>query len=318
MPLPQRTLADQLISADAVAFGREAPHVPFSYTAVRVLKGKLPDHHVGLFADSTTRRQLNADEKRVVVLVRSKDEWKNLGVADEEYQQIVKRILVFASEWKGDDGRQKRLEYFLSLWGHENRTIRELAYLELGKAPYSSIKQFAKSISEEELQPLLTDRNYLEWRSLAILILAQRDDENSRKLISKSFGNCAQFSLTTNLAAWATAYLEVHGSNGVDVVEREYLKNKDRSDKEIRAILTALSIHGQQDNAALRERIVTSYGSALENHPLTAGLIARDLTDWKEWRYRKEIASTLLMLRPASKFQKTQVATMRTYLSLAK
>ncbi len=285
MPLPRQTVADRLIGADVVAFGREDPSQPFSYAVTRVLKGQVADPHVELFADSTTRRQLVADEQRRVLLVKSEVGWQNLGVADEDYQQIVQRIVVFAPEWLGVNGPQKRLEYFVTLWNHENRAVFELAYLELGKAPYAAIRKFGAEIPVEELQPMLTRRDYFEWRSLAILMLAQRTDEVSQKLIAGTFENCARFSLTAHLAAWTTAYVEIHEIDGVDVIERAYLRNPKRTEEEIRSVLAALSLHGQLGDAGLRRRIVACYGSALEVHPRVADAIARDLTEWNEFSY---------------------------------
>jgi hypothetical protein len=200
----------------------------------------------------------------------------------------VQRIVVFAPEWQGAKGPQKRLEYFLTLWNHENRAVFELAYLELGKAPYSAIRKFGAEIPVEELQPMLTRRDYFEWRSLAILMLAQRTDEVSRQLIAGTFENCARFSLTAHLAAWATAYVELHGIEGVDAIERAYLRNPKRTEQEIRSVLAALSLHGQLGDAGLRRRIVASYGSALEDHPRVADAIARDLTEWNEFGYLAE------------------------------
>jgi hypothetical protein len=251
--------------------GRVDPTQPFSFAAVTVLKGQLADPHVDLFADSTTRRQLDAHSNWCVLLVHSKSGWVNLGVADEGYQKVVGGILAFSPEWARAGGGKKRLEYFLSLWSHENRAIFEQAYLELGKAPYSAIKKFGARVSHEELQPILTQRDYLEWRALAVLMLAQRDDESARRRITEAFENCARFSLTTNLSAWATAYVEIHKAQGVAVIERAYLKNEKRSLEEIRSVLTALAVHSQQGDFDLRERIIASYGRSV--HPKAADAI---------------------------------------------
>jgi len=292
-PLPQQTVADQVIAAEVVAFGRIDPGQPFSFVAVEVLKGQLTDPRVELFADSATRHQLAAVESRFVLLVKSKDGWQSLGVVDAQYQQIVQRILSFVPEWERANGEQKRLEFFLSLWSHENRAIFELAYLELGKAPYAWIRQIGPRFSIDELEPILTRQEYFEWRSLAILLLAQRKDDATQQLINRKFEHCMRYSLTTNLSAWATAYVEVHGANGVKVIEREYLHNETRSKDEIRGVLTALSVHGRQTDADLRANIVAAYGSVLHVHPEAAYLIARDLSDWKTFVYAPEFRKIL-------------------------
>lgn len=295
MPLPQQTLADRSIAADVVVFAREDPDKPFTYRMREVLKGQLADPHIELFADSTTRRMLNVDESRRVILIRLAGEkrWQSLGIADSEFQKIIRRILVFSSEWTGKHGEQKRIEYFLTLWGHENRSVFHLAYLELGRAPYAAIKQFASSISEDELLPLMSDRNYYEWRPLAILILSQQETKQARNLITESFEACEKFSTSQNLAAWATAYIELHGEVAVDLIEEKYLRRESRTRQEIQAVLTALSVHGRLEDPKMRNRIVKSYGNALQYHPQEAALIARDLSVWKQHQYFEKFVRIL-------------------------
>ena len=72
----------------------------------------------------------------VVVLTRDGEDsrWRNLGVADAAYVAVVRRLVAFAPQWRGPQGMQ-RVEFFLPLFGHENSTIHELAYLELARAP---------------------------------------------------------------------------------------------------------------------------------------------------------------------------------------
>jgi hypothetical protein len=148
----------------------------------------------------------------------------------------------------------------------------------LGRAPYQTIKRFGRSVSRKDLQPFLQHRDYIQWRPLAILMLSQSADAEDRASIDKNFADCCEFSLTTNLAAWATAYIELNGAIAIERIEREYFANPGRSDKEVRAIVTALSLHSQDGHTQLREQIVRSYEIAMRNYPEVAKLIAKDLT----------------------------------------
>lgn len=299
MPLPQQTLADQLIAAEVVALGREDPQRRFSFTAIAVLKGELPDPHIDLFVDSFARRRLNADGDCVAMLIQTTGgQWTNLGIADPQLQTIVRRVLAFAPKWTGQHGSRRRLEYFLSLWGHKNRTIFELSYLELGKAPYPFIQQFSQSVSPQELQPILTDRNYLAWRPLAILMLGQHTDDGSRKLICESFASYASTSSTTNLSAWTTAYLEQFGNSAINVIDRKYLQNTSRSRIETEAVLKALSVYGHAADLDGKNRIAESYREALKTHPYTIVPIVNDLAAWEIWENDEEIARILATQRP--------------------
>ncbi len=227
LPIPTKTAADFLIESEVVVFAREDPDKPFSYRTVKVLKGKVLTSNIELFVDSSTRRRLKANEDHVVVFVRliGDQPWRSLGIADAEYQRIIRRVLIFANDWARKDGPTKRYEFFLPFFGHENPAIFELAYLELGRAPYSMIKHVARSISPDALRPMLRKREYIEWRSLAILMLAQNANGQDRDFIEDSFRGCQRFSLTTNLAAWATAYIELNGLSAVEEIEAKYLRD---------------------------------------------------------------------------------------------
>ena len=204
-PIPVKTATDYLLESETVVFARENPDKPFSYKVTRVLKGQTESTVIDQFLNSSVRRTLNSDPQLVVVLVwnNKNDSWQSLGIADTTYQQVVERIVSLEREWKGKDGIQKRYQFFVNLFGHENRTVFELAYLELGRAPYSMIKQFSRVIPIDTVRPFLSQREYIEWRPLAILLLAQSDDERDRQLIEKSFRSCQKFGRSTNLAAWA-------------------------------------------------------------------------------------------------------------------
>ena len=281
LPLPRTTAADRLIEADVVAFARENADQPFSYRAIEVLKGELDSPEIDLFVNSSTRRTLKANEDVVVVLVREKDQtWRTIGIADRVFQGLVRRVLAKAPEWRGEHGAERRCQFFLPLLGHENRTLFELAYLELGRAPYSTIKRVAPLIRREKLQHILTRREYIEWRPLAILMLTQNANAADRSMVKTHFDDCSRFALTTNLAAWATAYIELIEADAIEVIDEQYFRNPQRSEAEIRAVVAAMSVHGRSGHTHLRDRIVRSYETLIKQHPSAKKLVAEDLAAW--------------------------------------
>ena len=247
LPMPEKTTADFLIESQYVIFAREDPKQPFSYASVHVLKGQLEAPNTGLFVDSTTRKVLRTHPKRMALLVRKdKDSlWRSLGVADLNYQSVVRRILAISPDWHGALGAEKRLAFFLPLLKHDNRMLFELAYLELGRAPYSVVKRIAQFAAREDLYPILHRPEYFEWRSLAILLLAHQARPSDKAYIEENFRACSKFSIARNLSAWAAAHIELNGERALEQIEREYLANPNRTAEEVQAVLTALSIHGR-------------------------------------------------------------------------
>ncbi len=312
--MPSKTAADRLIEAEVVLFAREHPEHRFSYRALKVLKGGLKNSHIDVFIDSATRRQLKVHPEQVVVLLRESPstDWVSLGIADRAYQAVVRRVLAQAVDWNGAKGRIRRCNYFLSLFGHSNQAIFELAYLELGRAPYPLIQRATCSVAKQRLYGILRKREYLTWRPLAILMLSQQADPIDRAWIEKSFHDCGRFGLSTNLAALTTAFIELNGAQALPIIERRYLGNPARTETELRAVIAALSVHGSEGHVHLRERIVTGYATALRCHPELAGMIAMDLTAWEDWGHRE--ALRIIRKKPDWEFSRLESAAIDRYI----
>lgn len=293
--MPAKTLADELIDSSLVVLATENPERRFSYLITDTLKGKIASRNVDLFVDSTTRRHLQAQPDHRVLLIRNNQgEWKSLAIANKQTQQIVRRILIHARNWVGKTGQTERARFFLELWGHENRLLFELAYLELAKAPYSVIKNAAKAISIEELKPVLNEVRYFHWRPLAILLLAQKPDTESRTLITRSFESSCRFSTTTNLAAWATAYVEVHGQAGIQKIQIEYLANKNRTRDEVFPILKSLSVLASSSTHPFDQELFrNAYQTLLETHPYCLPYVVDDLARLEAWEFRENAVKYL-------------------------
>lgn len=294
VPVPQKTLADHVMESRTVAFAREDPDSPFTYRIEEYVKGDSDGPRVDLFVDSTTRRQLKSDARRRTILCRAdeKTPWRNLGVADPEHQQVVRRIVALSSTWR-QQGSDDRSRFFLGLLGHKNRALSDLAYLELSRAPYDVVRRAAAWVSRDELDRLLERPEYIEWRPLAIMMLAQSDSPQDEKRITRAFAVHQQHSLTTNLAAWTTAYIEIKGEEAVHHVAKAYLTSDSRKPNEISAVLRALSIHGQHGSVQLRDAIARQYLQTIGNHPEAVGMIARDLLRWKKWEFRAPLRDLL-------------------------
>jgi hypothetical protein len=74
----------------------------------------------------------------------------------------------------------------------------------------------------------------------------------------------------------------------VDEVENHYFGNKNTELDELQEVCKSLSVLASEGNFRVtpefidrRHRIVNSYGTLLENYPLMAGPVAKDLTIWQ-------------------------------------
>jgi hypothetical protein len=289
---PEKSAADVLIESSVVALAREDPDQPFSLTPVEFLKGDDVGAEIGLFLDSTTRRALACDPSRTVVIVRTNkdDSWRRLALASPEYEAILRRILLVAPQWQGAEGRQRRAEFFLPWFGHEDLAIFELAYLEIARAPYNVIKRISSIVPREQVEPILSRPHYLRWRWLAILMLAHGGDAKDKHFITQAFRSAERFRLSINLAAWAAASIEIEGASAVSFIQNRYFELPDRSDRELKEVFRALSLHGNEGRVELRDRIVAAYGKLLEIHPEMSAYVTADLLAWSRTEWTDKLA----------------------------
>lgn len=194
---------------------------------------------------------------------------------------MVRTVLATKASWSGEGGVERRQEYFAAHLGHADRTIHELAYLELARAPYSWLRRLGRSVARETYLPMLDQLRYAKWQSLAILLLAQSEDPTDQERIRESLRAAHKYRSTLQLAAWTTAAIEVDGVVTLEFIEEQYLSGLDHSGEELDAVAQALSVQGSGGVPALRERIVGCYARLLEHSPRFAPTVATDLLAWE-------------------------------------
>jgi hypothetical protein len=271
-PLPRNSLADHLIEANDVLLAREDPGRRFHLKAIRILKGSKPDERLELFLDSGTRRILAANSTRSVLLAR-KDEWRRLATMDEVLLPVVEAILRQAPSWKGGD----RFDFFSRYFEHDHPALRDLAHLEVARAPYVDLRRFGRRVPMEKVRAALRDARYAEWWALHILLLGQSDDPRDQKAIRERVHSMVRIDHPLHLGAWATALVEIDGTEAIEFLESRYFRRA-RRNEDIREVVLALSVQGK---VGRRDRIVAAYRVLLEKHPALASAVLDDLIAWR-------------------------------------
>jgi hypothetical protein len=291
VPLPEQTLADRLLASRAVVLAREDPAQPFHYRVTEILAGAPDGRPADLFLNSQARRTLAAYPDRAMVLAQSAKDgsWSALGTTRPEYERVVREILRRADQWlPRETDNADRLDWFVPLLGHADKRLHELAYLEIGRAPYAEIRRLAGCIPAETLQAMLDDPRYLEWRSLAILMLGESGRPVDQARVRATLTQKARLRSRLNLAAWATALVAVDGIDGIRRLETLYLSSAARHGEEVEAVAQALSVHARAE-PALREPVVEAYRRILEKHPNMASNLVHDLIAWQRWDFAKRV-----------------------------
>ena len=286
VPVPKKSAADHLLAARTVVLAREAS---FAYQPVEILKGERPGAAIDLLVDSKTRRMLAARPELSILLAETPEgTWRRLGVAEAEFTALARHVLESTKGWKAKP--QERVEFFAGKLDHASAQIRNLAALEVGRAPYADIRKLASNVPREKVRAFLADLRYVEWHPLYILLLAQSQEARDHQRITDAFRAAARFGTTTRLAAWTTAYIEIGGEQAIAEVERQFFGDTGREEKELQEVVRALSVHGNTGAGSLRDRVVRAYGVLVANHPSLTPQVAKDLISWKRTELAAEVA----------------------------
>jgi hypothetical protein len=287
---PKITLADELEKRESVILAREKIGKPYFFYPIEVLKGAIDGDGFEAFIYSPDRLKLskNLEDAAVFGKKHSGGDWRYIAYGDREYQAFVREIILQADSWQKFNGSLRRIDFFAERLTNSNPRIREQAYLEVGRAPYSSIKRIAGSIPRRQIREFLANWRLIEWHSLYILMLGQSRHPDDRAYIRTKLENYAQYQITLNLSAWVTAFIESQPDFGVEEIEKLYFSTRDRNQDELKEVLKGLSVLGSEGGIHFkpeiidrRHRIIKSYATLLDNYPIMAGLVAKDLTNWK-------------------------------------
>lgn len=317
VPRPTLTLADRLLLSDFIVLAREDADRPFHFAPVKVIKGEPQETPIDVFMPSNIRNRLAANPQLTMVMGSRSgdDEWRAYGLADDEYLRVVQNILDSADHWQPrETDNMPRLRELAKLLGHPDIRLHELAYLEIGRASYASIREVGSNVPLEKVREMLNNPLYFQWRGLDIMLLGLSGSDKDQALVLKEMNERQQGAVTMNLAAWATAYLEVTGIQGIDDIADWYLRNPDRSREELQLITRALAGHATED-PGFRKPVAEAYSVLLATHPRSAPDIAHDLIAWQEWGLFDQVQA----LQPAlARADPLGVYKVNLYLRLAK
>lgn len=296
VPLPTETLADRLLESDTVVLAREDPRRPYHYAAVETLKGDPGITAIDVFMNTPARRQLAGRPTSAMLLARhsKSGEWRTLGISDNDYERVARRILSFEDRWTpGETNNGERLHEFAPLLGDQDLRLHELAYLEIGRAPYKLIKSISVGVSLKRVRAMLGDPRYLEWRGLDVLLLGFSDVQKDRDRVVTEVQERQSRAITVNLDAWATAYIEIQGADAIDQIAEWYFRDATRTHDELRHIIRAFSVHASNESK-FRAPVIAAYRDLIGAHPHAAPDITRDLMAWRAW----DLAPELQRLEP--------------------
>jgi len=224
-------------------------------------------------------------------------EWSVLGEVDPGQLSVLRDMahLKRTREMTRGDW-DERVARFVPLLQHPDPLIAEAAYGEVARSPYSAMRAQRALLDRNRLARWVDDPTLRARRPLYVLLLGLAGGPADAEHLERQLVAPDRRNELGDLPALVAADLELRGPSRLPWIERHLLLDPKRVQAEVQAALVALSVHGQDNTAIPRERIVDTYLRFIAARPALSGLVAQDLASWGVWE--PSVTYAALLERP--------------------
>jgi hypothetical protein len=275
---------------------------------VEVIRGELP---AGAMIEPTwvigLDRNVSPSAKPLLLIrARNWQSWAVVGAIGREHAGWLRLLAATApttgrteAEW------QTAAAFVLPYLENADPLVAEIAYAELARAPYATLRTLRGRLDLMALRRWTADPQLSRRRSLYTLLVGVGGDATDSARIDQQLNLAWKAKDATNLGPMLAASLELHGPSRMAWVDARYMRDRDRTLQELQATLLALNVQGDANATIPRERVIESYRTFIDVHKEYAGFVAQDLVAWRCWDVGPEYIALLrsdLEQHPASRF----------------
>jgi hypothetical protein len=280
---PQLSLAQHVINCESAVCAIPTADRRRFLVEVAFKGERDPRSEVVLQIAALPQGRIPADQEVLLGYESLSQQWRYLGTIPPGHRKWLAALgqLKRTADLSHEDWLQ-RTRFFLQTLDDPETLVRETAFRELSRTPYSVMRACRDQLDAESLLRTLAPDQFPERTPLVALFLgivggpvadnwlmATRDDELWRRE-----GGAR--------AALLVARLEREGEPGLPRFLAEEILADPLRDRERRAALLALSVQGTADGVIPRSTVVVLYEQVLEQRAELADLIAADLVSWNE------------------------------------
>lgn len=176
----------------------------------------------------------------------------------------------------------ERLAFFQNYLEDKEEMIARDAYDEFAKAPYDALKALKPKMNHDQIVANIKNKDIpTSRRRLYLVMLCVCGSDADLPLLEEMITSTEPQSRTA-LDALVAAYLTLKGAEGLPLIEKHFLDNKDAQYSDIYATIMALRFHGTEGGVIEKKRVVESLRLVLKN-PKLADLIIPDLARFGDW-----------------------------------
>jgi hypothetical protein len=210
--------------------------------------------------------------------------WANVGAIDVDYAAWLRKLSATKPTAQMSDAEwEVQASIVLPYLESPEPLVAELAYGELARAPYSTLRSLKAHLDVQTLRQWTADPKLAMRQSLYTLLLGVGGDSADAGRIEQRLNAAWNAKDATNVGPMLAADLELRGPARMEWVDAKYMNDRDRTIQELEAVLLALSVQGGASATIPRERVIESYRLFIEVHKPLAGYVAQDLAAWNYW-----------------------------------
>jgi len=176
----------------------------------------------------------------------------------------------------------ERYKFFQEYLEHEDEMLARDAYDEFANAPYSALFELKPDMNHDQLVKWLQDpdlaanRRRLYFTMLGVC--GGDDDLNMLESMLKSDDRKAK----AGLDALIGCYLTLAGADGLSLVEKQFIDNKESEYADTYAAIMAIRFHGTETDVIEKEKLLKTLHKMLDR-PALADLVIADFARWEDW-----------------------------------
>jgi hypothetical protein len=216
--LPELTITDRLRFADAIILARD--NGSYGFEAVEALRGERDGVEIPELADTSTVRRLALNPDDAVLFAHDPNigEWQRVAYVDDDMRPVLTELLAQIESWPVEYNGE-RFEFFAALHDYPDASIRQMAHLELDRAPYALLRTLRLRLDPHEIIRSLRVISAYQWLPFNYLLLGISGEEVARKELNRAIAAADQYTLANSLGPAATALIEIDGSEGLARLE---------------------------------------------------------------------------------------------------
>lgn len=291
----QNSLVYRLITVDSAMLAKPSKDGKL-FSPLHAIKGEQPKGAVAVADNLASAEGSQSAESVLLFFNPALGGWLNAGampIARLEWLRQLTKMRPTSTLAPTEPSWPGRVALFVKDLEHPLPLLAQGAYDEIAVAPYSVMRTLQPHLSAVKLNEWVQNDALIRRRSLYNLLLGFVGDKTDVAQLEQKMQNQSHSLDKADLSSMMAAYIEMRGSSGVDWIEANYLKNKERSDMELQAAVMALTVHGNDGVKVTRERVIQSYAAFIKSNPSRAGFVASDLGNWERWEFVNDYMALL-------------------------